>query len=53
MNEEFGDPMCMICGNLCNIVEYLKEPFEEIQMWCWCNQCKIDTFHKLKNKQNE
>lgn len=46
----FGDSTCMICGEICDIVEYINTP---IEMWCYCKKCKIDTFHKPLNGGSE
>lgn len=42
----FGEATCMICGEVCDIVEYINTP---IEMWCYCKKCDIDTFHKPLN----
>jgi len=54
MNEDNGypEPTCMICGELCDIVEWIKDN-GEYELWCWCKKCEIDTFHQHKDsKQN-
>lgn len=42
----FGEPTCMMCGEICELVEFINDPLE---MWCYCKECKMDTFHKPEN----
>jgi hypothetical protein len=46
----FGSPTCMACQKVCDIVEYINTPLE---MWCYCPECDIDTFHKPINGGSE
>jgi hypothetical protein len=47
----YPEPTCMICGEVCKIYEI--HPRDE-QMWVWCTDCQIDTFHKpINSKQDE
>ena len=45
------DPTCMNCGRLCKKNEIVwtgdTESYEGFELWCYCEYCKIDTFHKL------
>ena len=50
------EPTCMYCGKICDKVEYVwtgdKNSYKGFELWCYCDKCKTDTFHKLiKNKQ--
>jgi hypothetical protein len=38
---------CMMCGNECDVYEELvvHEYTDEYEMWCYCKECDIDTFH--------
>lgn len=47
---EFGEPLCMDCGKECDTVEFINNPLE---MWCYCKQCDVDTFHPQLNKTLE
>lgn len=49
----YPDPTCMECGKLCDNVEYHDVGKAQEQMWCWCTDCKIDTFHQPNGKDNE
>jgi hypothetical protein len=44
---EFPEPICMICGELCDVTEEVAEHHggQCDQLWCYCKPCDIDTFH--------
>lgn len=45
------EPTCMICGKKCKITDYVytgdRNSYCGWELWCYCEQCKVDTFHKL------
>ena len=43
-NNIYPDPICMECGELCNITEEVYDG-SEWESWCYCKACKVDTFH--------
>ena len=52
-NEDYNlypAPTCMICGKLCDKVEEVQTDDSEskngMELWCYCDDCKMDTFHK-------
>lgn len=50
------EPTCMECGNICKKTEIVwtgdEESYEGFELWCYCDNCKIDTFHKLVQDPN-
>ena len=42
-------PVCMLCGQECEIVEHVETaPYSsEFEMWCYCRECDCETFHAL------
>ena len=48
--DYYPEPTCMYCGKVCDIYEI--HPRDE-QLWCWCKDCKEDTFHKPINSTDE
>ena len=52
---EFEENTCMYCGKKCDNVELLytgdDESFEGFEVWCWCEECQVDTFHKIREKK--
>jgi len=40
--DYYPEPTCMICGKVCKIYEIHRH---DEQMWVWCDDCQIDTFH--------
>jgi len=49
-DTEYPKPTCMECWKICEIVEYHNVGTKDEEMWVWCKECKIDTFHKpIKN----
>lgn len=55
-NYEIPDATCMICGKECKEVELIytgdDESYLGYELWCYCDKCNIDTFHKIE-KSNE
>jgi len=53
MNNEkqYGSPTCMICGEVCDIVEILNYGRDDEEGWCYCKKCKVDTFHPPLTEQ--
>jgi hypothetical protein len=45
------DPTCMECGNICKKSEIVwtgdQNSYKGWELWCYCDRCKIDTFHKM------
>lgn len=53
MNEENRIEVnftCMDCGETCNIYEEVDIGGGEIELWCYCKECDIETFHPLYKK---
>ena len=52
---EYEDNTCMWCGEECKTTELIwtgdEESFEGWEVWCYCNKCKTDTFHRIKLKE--
>jgi len=46
----YPEPTCMMCGKICKIYEIHEV---DSQMWAWCSECEIDTFHKPINDKDE
>lgn len=48
-SPEFPDPICMICGKECDITEVVSVASlghgPPLELWCYCEKCKVDTFH--------
>lgn len=42
----YPDPLCMICGKWCDIVETHNLERDDEEIWCYCKKCKIDTFYE-------
>jgi len=49
--NEYPYATCMICGEICDIVEEVDIGGGEYERWCWCEKCEIDTFHAAINKE--
>ena len=51
------EPTCMECGQECKTTEYMwtgdENSYKGWELWCYCEHCKIDTFHKLVKAQKE
>ena len=51
------EPTCMECGQECKTTEYIwtgdENSYKGWELWCYCEHCKIDTFHKLVKAQKE
>jgi len=45
-------PICQYCGKECDRTEFVwtgdNESYKGWELWCYCDTCKTDTFHKLK-----
>jgi hypothetical protein len=45
------DPTCMECGNICKKSEIVwtgdQNSYKGWELWCYCDRCKVDTFHKM------
>lgn len=45
------EPTCMYCGKICETTETIytgdDESYEGFELWCWCDDCQADTFHKM------
>lgn len=45
------EPTCMYCGRKCEKTEVVwtgdDESYAGFELWCYCEHCKTDTFHKL------
>lgn len=43
----------MMCGKDCEITETVytgdEESYKGWEFWCYCENCKIDTFHKTEH----
>ena len=46
---EYGEPLCMECGEYCKTYEIHNWMKDDEEMWCWCDKCQIDTFHQPIN----
>ena len=48
------EPTCQYCGRICNKEEIVwtgdNESYEGFELWCYCEHCKTDTFHKLTKR---
>ena len=51
------EPTCMMCGRECKTTEYVwtgdENSYKGWELWCYCEHCKIDTFHKLVKYEKE
>lgn len=53
ITPEFPKPICMDCGNECETWEVLRPEDvtgDKHEMWCYCEKCKIDTFHEIPDE---
>ena len=48
---EYPPAICMDCGKECDITEEVDIGLGEYELWCYCKDCKIDTFHPAKKVQ--
>lgn len=46
MIDTLPDPICMMCCKECLTTEVVNTG-GEYELWCWCKECGIDTFHQL------
>ena len=50
------EPTCMYCGEPCDNIEVVytgdEESYGGFKMWCYCEHCQADTFHKLTKDTN-
>jgi len=44
--KKYGPPTCMMCGEICDIVEIHNWLQEDEIAWCYCKKCQVDTFHE-------
>ena len=48
------EPICMYCGKVCDTVEFVytgdEESVDGFEVWCYCDDCQVDTFHKIREK---
>lgn len=53
----YPDFTCMECGKICSIYEEVKTEDEDSpngkELWCYCKDCEIDTFHKPIRQQDQ
>jgi len=47
-NEYWPIPICMWCGEECNVTEVVDIGMGEYELWCYCPKCEVDTFHSAK-----
>lgn len=55
INEEFEHEInftCMDCGKECNVCEEVNIGGGELNIWCYCKECGVETFHPIKYKTN-
>lgn len=49
------EPTCMMCGRECSTTEYVwtgdSNSYKGWELWCYCKDCDIETFHKLVKLQ--
>lgn len=51
--NNYPEATCMNCGKECNIWEEVKvgtsedERYSENELWCYCPECDIETFHPI------
>lgn len=48
----YPEPICMICGNWCEIWEEVRVCWgtqypEGFEVWCYCPACDVETFHPI------
>lgn len=50
------NPTCMNCGRMCKKTEYVwtgdHNSYKGWELWCYCEHCKTETFHRLVRKTN-
>lgn len=49
-DDGFPKALCMECGKEClNFIEVLEpsEPGGPEELWCYCEECEVDTFHPI------
>jgi len=44
---------CMECGESCDIIEEVDILDGELNLWCYCPDCDVETFHPLPEKKSE
>jgi hypothetical protein len=56
-NEVVPVAICMNCGKECTTWEVIdtgdNESLNGRELWCYCPECDIETFHKITSKENE
>lgn len=49
-------PTCMYCGRICDTMEVVytgdDESYAGFELWCYCDHCKADTFHRMIKKED-
>ncbi len=51
-DAEYPDAICQTCERECDITEELYTlPYNhgDLQLWCYCPECDIETFHPINN----
>ena len=45
------EPTCMYCGKICGATEVIytgdDDSYAGFELWCRCDDCQEDTFHKI------
>ena len=44
------DSVCMMCSEICDTWEHVDIGMGEHELWCYCEKCDVETFHKLPLK---
>jgi hypothetical protein len=42
------DEVCQQCGKICETKEEVDVGEDEYELWCYCPDCDIETFHPRK-----
>ena len=53
--KKYPDPICMDCGKECDIWEIVDVGMYDYELWNYCPNCDVDTFHApiIKEIENE
>ena len=45
------EPTCSECGRICDTIEIVwtgdSNSYKGFELWCYCEYCETDTFHRL------
>ena len=51
------EPTCQYCGKICERTEVVwtgdENSYKCWELWCYCEECKTDTFHPMVKYRKE